>query len=95
MRPHGLHVPKTTTVVSFKLNTHYSTNYNEAISLYDLQSCSMCKHDLMLLAKLDIKNKLVLIFQEGMNEKKKKKKKRGKKTSVKKTFCITSHYPRI
>ena len=26
----------------FKLNTRYSTNYNEAISLYDLQSCSMC-----------------------------------------------------
>ena len=57
-------------MVSFKLDTHYSTNYNKAISLYDLQSCSMCQHDLMLLAKLDIKNKLVLIFQEEMNKKK-------------------------
>ena len=72
-------------MVSFELDIRYSTNYNEAISLYDLQSCSMCLHDLMLLAKLDIKNKLVLIFQ-GI-----KKKKHKKKTSAKKLFFyITS-----
>ena len=41
----------------------------------------------MLLAKLDTKNKLVLIFQEGMN---KKTKKRGKKTSAKKNYFFTS-----
>ena len=39
----------------------------------------------MLLAKLDIKNKLVLTFQDGMNKKNKKtKKKRGKKNQCKK-----------
>ena len=39
----------------------------------------------MLLAKLDIKNTLVLIFQEGMNKKNKKKhKKKQKKNEVKK-----------
>ena len=44
----------------------------------------------MLLAKLDIKNKLVLIFQEEMNKKNTKKSK--KKTSAKKTvFYITNH----
>ena len=49
----------------------------------------------MLLAKLDIKNKLVLIFQEGMNKKtkkhKKNKKNEVKKTSAKKTFFL-HHY---
>ena len=39
----------------------------------------MCLHNLMLLAKLDIKNKLVLIFQEGMNKKNEVKKIKRKK----------------
>ena len=43
----------------------------------------------MLLAKLDIKNKHVLIFQKGMN-KKKQKKERGKKKQVKKKRFFTS-----
>ena len=38
----------------------------------------------MLLVKLDIKNKLVLIFQEGMNKKKKKKNIKQQKNEVKK-----------
>ena len=42
----------------------------------------------MLLAKLDIKNKLVLIFQEGMN--KKNIKNEVKKSSAKKTVFFTS-----
>ena len=50
----------------------------------------------MLLAKLDIKNKLVLIFQEGMNKKnkkniKKKQKKRGKKKQVQKKNFFLRH----
>ena len=47
-------------------------------------------NNLMLLAKLDIKNKLVLIFEEGMN-KKKTKKNEVKKTSAKKTVFL-HHY---
>ena len=39
----------------------------------------------MLLAKLDITNKLVLIFQEGMNKKNKKNIEKTKKNEVKKT----------
>ena len=39
----------------------------------------------MLLAKLDIKNKLVLIFQEGMNKKNKKK-------EVKKNRCKKNRF---
>ena len=54
----------------------------------------MCKHDLMLLAKLDIKNKLVFTFQEGMNKKniKKNNKNEVKKKQVQRKlfFYITS-----
>ena len=51
----------------------------------------MCQHNLML---LDIKNKLVLIFQEGMNKKNiKKQKKRGKKKQVQKNCFFLHHYP--
>ena len=47
----------------------------------------------MLLAKLDIKNKLVLIFQEGMNKKKQKNIKQKKKQVQKNFFFITRTTP--
>ena len=43
----------------------------------------------MLLAKLDIKNKLVLIFQEGMNKKNIKNEVKKKQVQKKTVFYIT------
>ena len=46
----------------------------------------------MQLAKLDIKNKLVLIFQNEINKKNKKNIKKNKKNEVKKNKCKKNRF---